>query len=80
MGTICAPYYVNIIMDLFEKKYTYTFLQGLSLIYLRFIGDTFFIWTGTEEQLTNCLNNLIKSLILSSLNIKYHKLESHFLI
>ena len=34
MGTICAPSYANIFMDLFEKKNIYPFLQGLSLIYL----------------------------------------------
>ena len=45
-------------MDPFDKKYIYPFLQGLSLIFLRFIDDVFFIWTGTQEQLTNCLNDL----------------------
>ena len=79
MGSICAPSYANISMDHFEKKYIYPFRQGLSLIYLRFIDDIFFIWTGTKEQLTNCLNNLNKKHI-SSLNIKYHKLASHFLV
>ena len=59
MGSICVPFYAIISMDHFEKKYIYPFLQILSLIYLRFI-DIFFIWTGTKEQLTNCLNNLNK--------------------
>ena len=72
--------YANIFMDHFEKKYIYPFIQGLPLIYLRFIDDIFFIWTGTKEQLTNCLFNLNKNTIPSSLNIKYHKLASHFLI
>ena len=79
MGTICTPSYANIFMDHFEKKYIYPFLQRLSLIYLPFIDDIFFIWTGTKEQLRNCLNNF-KNTILSSLNIKYHNLASHFLI
>ena len=43
MGTICAPSYANIFMDHFERKYISPFLQGLSLIYLRFIDDIFFI-------------------------------------
>ena len=60
IGTICTPSYAHIFMDHFEKKYIYRFLQGLSLIYLRFIDDIFLIWTGTKEQLTNCLNNLNK--------------------
>ena len=60
MGTICAPSYANIFMDQFEKKYIYPFLQGISLIYLRFIDDIFFIWAGNKEQLTDCLINLNK--------------------
>ena len=57
MVTICPSSYVNIFMDHFEKKSS---LRGLSLIYLRFIDDMFLIWTGTKEQLTNCLNNVNK--------------------
>ena len=79
-GTICALSYANIFRDRFEKKYIYSFLQGLALMYLRFIHDLFFIWTGTKEQFKNCLNRLKKNTISSSLNIKYHKLASHFLI
>ena len=66
MGMICAPSYANIFMDHFEKKYIDPFLEGLSIIYLRFIDDIFFIWTGNKEQLAN-------------LNTKYQKLASHFL-
>ena len=58
MGTICAPSYANIFMDHFVKKYIYPFLHGLSLIYLRFIDDIFFIWTGTKENLIEYLEEL----------------------
>ena len=58
MDMICTPSYAN--MDHFENKYVYPFFQGFSLIYLLFIDVVFFIWTGTKEQLTNCLNNLSK--------------------
>ena len=34
------------------------FLQGLSLIYLIFIDDIFFIWTGSKEQLIWKLDEL----------------------
>ena len=47
-------------MDHFKNKYLYSFLQGLSLVYLRFIDDLFFVWAGINEQLTNCWNNLSK--------------------
>ena len=50
LGTICAPPYINIFMDHFERKYTSPFLQGLSVIYLRFIDVIFFVWKGSKEQ------------------------------
>ena len=31
MGTICAPGYADIFMDHFDRKYIYSFLEGLSL-------------------------------------------------
>ena len=60
MGTICAyaPAYANIFMDHFERKYIYSFLEGLSLSYLRFTDDIFFIWTCSKDQLITFLNNL----------------------
>ena len=58
MGTICAPSYTNIFMNHFERKHISPFLQGLSLIYLRFIDDIFFIWTGRKEQLIRNLGEL----------------------
>ena len=60
MHAICTASHENIFKDHFEKNYMYPFLQGFLLIYLRFIDDIFFIWTGTKEQLTKCLNNLNK--------------------
>ena len=41
-----------------ENKCIYLFLHGTTLAYLQFIGDIFFIWTGTKEQSTYRLNNL----------------------
>ena len=58
MGTICAPSYANIFMDHFEKKLIYPFIKGFSLIYLRFIDDIFFIWTGNKKDLMKFLNEL----------------------
>ena len=31
MGTVCAPRYANTLMNHFERKYIYSFLEGLSL-------------------------------------------------
>ena len=45
-------------MDHFKRKYISLFLQGLSLIYLRFIDDIFFIWTGSKEKLIRNLDEL----------------------
>ena len=88
MEMICSSSDTNIFVDHFDRGiciyiiyiYIYPFLRELSLIYLRFINEIFFLWTGTKEKLTNCLNNLNKNTIPPSLNMKYGKLASHFLI
>ena len=58
MGTICAPSYTNVFMDHFERKFMYPFIKIFSLIYLKFIDDVFFIWTGSKTDLQNFLNEL----------------------
>ena len=58
MGTICAPSYANIFMDYFERKFIYPFIKTFSLIYLRFIDDIFFIWTGSKTDPEKFLNEL----------------------
>ena len=50
MGTICAPAYNNIFMGFFERKYICPFLERLSLSYLRFIDNIFFIWTVSNDE------------------------------
>ena len=60
MGTICAPSYANIFMDHFERKFIYPFIKTFLLIYLRFIDDIFFIWTGSKAGLEKFLNELNK--------------------
>ena len=58
MGAICIPSYVNIFMDHFERKFIYPFIKAFSLMYLRFIDDIFFIWTGSKIDLEKFLNEL----------------------
>ena len=58
MGAICAPSYANIFMYHFERKLIYPFIKTFSLIYLRFIDDIFFIWTGSKTDLEKFVNEL----------------------
>ena len=44
MGTICAPSYANIFMSKFEEKHIYPLIKNKSVIYLRYIDDTFMVW------------------------------------
>ena len=69
IGTICAPLYANIFMDHFEKNLIYPLIKGFSLIYLRFIDDIFFIWTGNKKDLMNFLNEL---------NSKHESIQSEY--
>ena len=61
----------NIFMDHFERKYIYPFLERLSLSYLRFIGNMFFIWTGSKDQLITFSNDL---------NTKHNSIKSEYKI
>ena len=45
-------------MDHFEKKLIYPFIKGFSLIYLRFIDDILFIWTGNKKDIMRILKEL----------------------
>ena len=45
-------------MDHFERKFIYPFIKTFLLIYLRFIDDIFFIWTGSKTDLEKFLNEL----------------------
>ena len=58
MGTICVSTYANIFMDHSERKYLSLLLQGLSLTYLRFLINKFFIWTRSKEQFIQNLDKL----------------------
>ena len=67
----CTLAYANIFMNHFERKYLYPFLEGLSLSYLRFIGNIFFIWTGSKGHLIAFLNDL---------NIKHNSIKFEYKI
>ena len=58
MGTIYAPAYANIFMAYFEEKFIYPLIDAKTLLYLRFIDDIFMIWTKSEKDLIEFLNEL----------------------
>ena len=58
MGTICAPACANIFMAYFEEKFIYPLIDAKTLLYLRFIDDIFMIWTKSEKDLIEFLNEL----------------------
>ena len=58
MGTICAPAYANTFMAYFEEKFICSLIDAKTLLYLRFIDDIFLIWTKSEKDLIEFLNEL----------------------
>ena len=65
MGTKCAPSYANLFMGHFEFSNIYPLIQDKSIKYLRYIDDIFLLWTGTEQQLKQFIeqiNNLHHSI------------------
>ena len=60
MGTICANFHANTFMAKFEEKYMYSLVRNMTMLYFRYIGDTFIIWKGNHDYLTNFLDNYNK--------------------
>ena len=58
METTWAPSYESILMEHFERKFIYPLLKTFLLIYLRFIDNIFFMWTGSKTDLENLSNKL----------------------
>ena len=51
MGTKCAQTCTNIFMGIFEETHIYPLIKQKVQLYLRYIDDIFFIWTGSENNL-----------------------------
>jgi len=58
MGTKCAPNYTNIFMRRFEEKFIYPKINGLSILYLKYIDDIFLVWTSSKESLQSFLQSI----------------------
>ena len=64
MGTICASAYANIFPAEFEQKYIYPLIKDKSILFLCYIDDIFMVWTKSEKQLKDFMNNLINNIPL----------------
>ena len=60
MGTKCAPTYANIFMGIFEETHIDPLIKQKVQLYLRYIDDTFFIWTGSENELQQFISKINK--------------------
>ena len=58
MGTKCAPTYASIFMGFFEDSHILPRIRDKILLYVRYIDDIFFLWTGSEEDLKNFLSTV----------------------
>ena len=79
MGTICAPSYANIFMEHFEKTHIYPLIENKTKLYLRYIDDIIMIWTGSENELFNFLNDLNKKHRSIKFDYKYSTKKIEFL-
>ena len=50
--------YANIFMAEFEQKYIYPLAKDKSILFLRYIDDIFRLWTKSEKQLKDFMNEL----------------------
>ncbi len=58
MGTIAAPSYATILMGKFEETHIYPIIGSDCVFYARYIDDIFFVYTGSDDKLTQFLMTL----------------------
>ena len=58
MGAICTPTYANIFMTEFHQKYIYVLIKNKSILFLRYNDNIFMVWTKSEKQLKDFINDL----------------------
>ena len=58
MGTKYTPTYANIFMGIFEETHIYLLIKQKVQLYLIYIDDIFFIWTGSENKLKQLISKI----------------------
>uniref|UniRef100_A0A803JRB9 Reverse transcriptase domain-containing protein n=1 Tax=Xenopus tropicalis TaxID=8364 RepID=A0A803JRB9_XENTR len=81
MGANMAPAYANIFMDNFEKIHIFsnTRYQPFIHSYMRYVDDTFFLWTGTVDLLNDFLIYLNNVHTTIKFTLEVGLTEIHFL-
>ena len=79
MGTICAPTYANIFVSEFEERYNYPLIKNKFSSYLRFIDNTFMVWTKSENKLKSFINEINKKHHSIKFDVKFLKEKIGFL-
>ena len=79
MSTICAPAYANIFMAEFEQKYIYRWIKDKSILFLRYIDDTFMVWTKSEKQLKDFMSELNQKYLSVKFDHKFDCRQIEFL-
>ena len=79
MGTICAPAHANMFMAYFEEKFMCPLIDAKTVLYLRFIDDIFMIWTNSEKDLVEFLNELNTKHTSIKFEFKYSRQQIEFL-
>ena len=79
MGTKCAPTYANIFMGIFEEIYIYPLIKQKMQLYLRYIDDIFFIWTGSENDLQQFISKINEVHPSIKFDFNYSETQIHLL-
>ena len=79
MGKKCAPTYANIFMGIFEETHVYPLIKQKVKLYLRYIDDIFFIWTGSENDLQQFISKINEVHPSIKFDFNYSKTQIHFL-
>lgn len=58
MGTIATPSYATIYIGKFEETHIFPFIGNDCMLYAIYINDILFLYTGSDENLTEFLISL----------------------
>ena len=79
MGTKYAPPYASLYMGWFENTHILPKIREQIIMYIRYIVDIFFVWKGSEKELSKFLDEVNKIHPTIKFDYQYSRESVNFL-